>query len=68
MTRKLDPTKLLIRNLCKQGIDKNPQEFTLRRLRAETSIVDSLTFQIKIFGEGNPIPAYYTVTVKQALT
>jgi hypothetical protein len=61
--RKPNPEKLLIRNICHHALS-NTKEFQLRDQRLEVSIVNELTLQVKVYGKGNPLPAYFNVTVK----
>lgn len=59
--------KLLLRNICKQALEQ-AREFERRDQRIEVSVVDDLTLQVKVYGRGNPLPAYLTVKITGRIT
>lgn len=66
MTRRTNPLKLLLRNLCFSGLTSPAatEELKRRGHRIEVATVDDLNLQVKLYGEGNPLPAYLNITVK----
>lgn len=68
MATKPDPIKLLLRNLCEQTFRARSthDEMARRCLRAETSVVDNTTLQIKLY-DGTGMPRYFNIKVSEGL-